>query len=79
MDKSKMNEAVRKVLKRLHYPIEVMLACVRWYSALYLQADAKCPYVLELERCLLADDLALVPWLAVNSVGVGSHDGLPSS
>ena len=25
-----MNEAVRKVLKRLHYPIEV---CVRWYAA----------------------------------------------
>ena len=25
----KMNEAVRKVLKRLHYPIEVMLVCVR--------------------------------------------------
>ena len=28
-----MNEAVRKVLKRLHYPIEVMLVCVRWYAA----------------------------------------------
>ena len=33
MDKGKMNEAVRKVLKRLHYPIEVMLVCVRWYAA----------------------------------------------
>ena len=31
--KSTMNEAVRKVLKRLHYPIEVMLVCVRWYAA----------------------------------------------
>ena len=28
-----MNEALRKVIKRLHYPIEVMLVCVRWYSA----------------------------------------------
>ena len=28
-----MNEAVRKALKRLHYPIEVMLVCVRWYAA----------------------------------------------
>ena len=28
-----MNEAVRQVLKRLHYPIEVMLVCVRWYAA----------------------------------------------
>ena len=33
MDKGKINEAVRKVLKRLHYPIEVMLVCVRWYAA----------------------------------------------
>ena len=28
-----MNETVRQVLKRLHYPIEVMLVCVRWYAA----------------------------------------------
>ena len=24
---------LRKVLKRLHYPLEVMLVCVRWYVA----------------------------------------------
>ena len=47
--------------------------------ALHLKADSKCPDVLELERSLLADNLALVPWLAMNSVGNGSHDGLPSS
>ena len=29
----KMNDALRQVLKRLHYPIEVMLVCVRWYAA----------------------------------------------
>jgi len=28
-----MIEALRKVLKRLHYPLEVMLTCVRWYAA----------------------------------------------
>lgn len=28
-----MNEALREVLKRLHYPLEVMLTCVRWYVA----------------------------------------------
>ena len=28
-----MIEALRKVLKRLHYPLEVMLMCVRWYAA----------------------------------------------
>lgn len=28
-----MNDALRKVLKRLHYPLDVMLTCVRWYVA----------------------------------------------
>ena len=28
-----MNEAMRRVLQRLHYPTEVMLVCVRWYAA----------------------------------------------
>ncbi|MGE8452822.1 MAG: IS6 family transposase [Pseudomonadales bacterium] len=28
-----MNPEVAKVLKRLHYPLEVMLTCVRWYVA----------------------------------------------
>jgi len=26
-------EALRKVIKRMHYPLEVMLTCVRWYAA----------------------------------------------
>src|SRR5471032_1617245 len=28
-----MNDAMSQVLKRLSYPIEVMLVCVRWYAA----------------------------------------------
>jgi putative transposase len=28
-----MKEALRKVIKRLHYPLAVMLTCVRWYVA----------------------------------------------
>ena len=28
-----MNKELTKVLKRLHYPLEVMLTCVRWYVA----------------------------------------------
>ena len=28
-----MCAALRKVLKRLHYPLEVMLVCARWYAA----------------------------------------------
>jgi len=30
---SLMIEALRKVIKRLHYPLEVMLICVRCYAA----------------------------------------------
>ena len=30
---SLINSTLRKVLKRLHYPLEVMLVCVRWYVA----------------------------------------------
>ena len=28
-----LNPALAKVLKRLHYPLDVMLTCVRWYAA----------------------------------------------
>ena len=28
-----MTSELRKVLKRLHYPLEVMLVCARWYAA----------------------------------------------
>ena len=31
--KSLMDITLRKMLKRLHYPLEVMLTCVRWYVA----------------------------------------------
>jgi hypothetical protein len=44
----------------------------------HLKADSKCPDVLGLEWRLLANDLALVPWLAMSGVRYGSH-GLPSS
>jgi transposase-like protein len=28
-----MNDELRKVLKRMYFPLEVMLTCVRWYAA----------------------------------------------
>ena len=31
--KSSINSALRKVLIRFHYPLEVILTCVRWYAA----------------------------------------------
>jgi putative transposase len=27
------NSALRRVIKRLHFPLEVLLVCVRWYAA----------------------------------------------
>ena len=27
------NSTLRRVIKRLHYPLEVMLVCMRWYAA----------------------------------------------
>jgi putative transposase len=32
-DRLKMSEALLGVLQRMHYPLEVMLVCVRWYAA----------------------------------------------
>jgi putative transposase len=32
-DRTKMIEAPRRVVQRMHYPLEVMLVCVRWYAA----------------------------------------------
>src|SRR3954452_20714877 len=31
--KQNLNPAVAKVLKRLHYPLDVILLCVRWHVA----------------------------------------------
>ena len=32
-DRTKMIEALRQVIERMHYPLEVMLVCARWYAA----------------------------------------------
>ena len=32
LDRTKMPEALRRVVQRMHYPLEVMLVCVRWYA-----------------------------------------------
>ena len=32
-DCTKMIEALRLVIQRTHYPLEVILVCVRWYAA----------------------------------------------
>jgi hypothetical protein len=37
--KSMIDRTLPKVLKRLHYPLEVMLTCVHLYVAYQLDAD----------------------------------------
>ena len=33
LDRTKMLEALRRVVQRMHYPLEAMRVCVRWYAA----------------------------------------------
>ena len=42
---------LRKVLKRLHYPLEVMLVCARWYAA-YPLSFGKTPSPRHLEEMM---------------------------
>ncbi len=32
-DRTKIIEGLSRVVQRMHYPLDVMLVCVRWYSA----------------------------------------------
>lgn len=34
-----MTKELRKVIRRRHYPLEVMLICVRWYAAYPLSLE----------------------------------------
>ena len=40
--KNLVNSTLNKVLQRLHYPLEVMLTCVRWYVAYPLSLRHVC-------------------------------------
>ena len=53
-------EALRKVIKRMHYPLEVMLVCVRWYAAYPLSFR----HIEEMmaERGVLVDHAAVRRW-----------------
>ena len=54
------NLTLRRVIKRLHFPLEVMLVCVRWYAAYSLS-----PRNLEemmAERGVLVDHATVHRW-----------------
>ncbi len=38
---SSVNDQLRQVIKRRHYPLEIMLTCVRWYVAYPLSLRQK--------------------------------------
>jgi transposase-like protein len=51
MIESAMIPELRRVLKRLHYPLEVMLVCARWYAA-YPLSFGKTPSPRHLEEMM---------------------------
>ncbi len=55
-----MIEALRRVIKRMHYPLEVMLTCVRWYAAYPLSLR----HIKEImrERGVLVDHATVHRW-----------------
>ena len=55
-----MTSELRKVLKRLHYPLEVMLVCARWYAAYPLSLR----HIEEMmhERGVFVDHLTVHRW-----------------
>jgi transposase-like protein len=55
-----MNDALRQVLKRLHYPLEIMLTCVRWYVAYPLSLR----HIEEMmhERGVFVDHTTILRW-----------------
>ena len=55
-----MIDELRKVIKRLHYPLEVMLVCVRWYAAYPLSLR----YIEEMmiERGVFVDHFTVHRW-----------------
>ena len=38
--KRNLNPVVAKVLKRLHYPLDVILLCVRWYPTRIIETSS---------------------------------------
>ncbi len=59
-DRTKMIEALRRAVQRMHYPLEVMLVCVRWYAAYSL--SFRNIEEMMAERGVLVDHATLHRW-----------------
>ncbi|PRX84435.1 DDE-type integrase/transposase/recombinase, partial [Paraburkholderia sp. BL25I1N1] len=55
-----LNLAVARVLKRVHYPLDVMLTCVRWYVAYPL--SLRHPEEMLAERGISVDHSTVHRW-----------------
>ncbi len=55
-----VNAAVKRVLKRMHYPLDVMLLCARWYVAYPL--SLRNPEEMMSERGLSVDHSTVHRW-----------------
>ena len=55
-----MNPVVTRVLKRLHYPLDAILMCVRWYVAYPL--SLRHLEEMEAERGIAVDDSTVHRW-----------------
>jgi hypothetical protein len=58
------NPVVAKVLKRLHYPLDVIPLCVRWYSAYPLSLrhlEGAWDFCRSLDRAPLGDQIVASP------------------
>ena len=59
-DRTKMIEALRRAVQRMHYPSEVMFVCVRWYAA-YLLSFRQIEEMVA-ERVVVVDHSTLQRW-----------------
>jgi putative transposase len=55
-----LNPALAKVLKRLRYPLKVILTCVRWYVA-YPRSLRHLEEIMA-ERCVSVDQSTVLRW-----------------
>jgi putative transposase len=74
---SAMIPQLRRVLKRLHYPLEVMLVCARWYANYPLSLR----HLGEMmqERGVFVDHSTVHRWCSENSASHGAYLSSPKA
>jgi hypothetical protein len=68
------NSTLHRVVKRLHFPLEIMLVCVRWYSAYSL--SLRNLEEMMAERGVMANHATVHRWASEDAAGAGSRAAL---